>query len=40
MPEFDKDLRSIQQARTMILLSREAQKKWAKATQAEVDSYP
>ena len=37
MPEFDKDLLSIQQARTMILLSREAQKKWATATQAEVD---
>jgi acetaldehyde dehydrogenase (acetylating) len=37
MPEFDKDLLSIQQARTMILLSREAQKKWATATQVEVD---
>ena len=37
MPEFDKDLLSIQQARTMILKSREAQKSWATATQAEVD---
>ena len=37
MPEFDKDLRSIQQARLMVLSAREAQKKWGLATQAEVD---
>jgi len=37
MPEFDKDLRSIQQARQMVLSAREAQKKWGIATQAEVD---
>ncbi len=37
MPEFDKDLLSIQEARNLILKSREAQKLWAKATQAEVD---
>lgn len=37
MPEYDKDLRSIQQARQMVLSAREAQKKWGHATQAEVD---
>ncbi|MCK5794109.1 MAG: aldehyde dehydrogenase family protein [Anaerolineales bacterium] len=37
MPEFDKDLRSIQQARQMVLSAREAQKKWGIATQVEVD---
>ena len=37
MPEFDKDLRSIQQARQMVLSAREAQKVWGFATQAEVD---
>jgi acetaldehyde dehydrogenase (acetylating) len=37
MPEFDKDLRSIQQARQMVLRAREAQKTWGFATQAEVD---
>ena len=37
MPEFDKDLRSIQQARQMVLSAREAQKKWGFATQTEVD---
>jgi len=37
MPEFDKDLRSIQQARQMVLSAREAQKIWGHATQAEVD---
>ena len=37
MPEFDKDLRSIQQAREMVLSAREAQKTWGSATQAEVD---
>ncbi|MEE8356501.1 MAG: acetaldehyde dehydrogenase, partial [Anaerolineales bacterium] len=37
MPEFDKDLRSIQQARQMVLSAREAQKTWGFATQAEVD---
>ncbi|MGB2962467.1 MAG: aldehyde dehydrogenase family protein [Anaerolineales bacterium] len=37
MPEFDKDLRSIQQARQMVLSAREAQKTWGHATQAEVD---
>ena len=37
MPEFDKDLRSIQQAREMVLKAREAQKTWGYATQADVD---
>ena len=37
MPEFDKDLRSIQQARQMMVSAREAQKIWGYATQAEVD---
>ncbi|NOQ39340.1 MAG: aldehyde dehydrogenase family protein, partial [Anaerolineales bacterium] len=37
MPEFDKDLRSIQQARQMVLSAREAQKIWGFVTQAEVD---
>jgi len=37
MPEFDQDLRSIQQARRMVLQAREAQKIWGFATQAEVD---
>ena len=37
MPEFDKDLRSIQQARQMVGTAREAQKIWGTATQAEVD---
>ena len=37
MAEFDKDLRSIQQARQMVLQAREAQKVWGFATQAEVD---
>ncbi len=37
MPEFDKDLRSIQQARQMMISAREAQQVWCFATQAEVD---
>ena len=37
MSEFDKDLRSIQQARHMVLQARDAQKIWGFATQAEVD---
>jgi len=37
MPEFDKDLRSIQQARDMVLKAHEAQMIWGFATQAEVD---
>jgi acetaldehyde dehydrogenase (acetylating) len=37
MTEFDKDLRSIQQARTMMTAAREAQKVWANATQQQVD---
>ena len=37
MPEFDKDLKSIQQARTMVVAAREAQKQWANATQEQVD---
>ena len=37
MPEFDKDLRSIQQARQMMVSAREAQKIWGFATQVEVD---
>ena len=37
MPEFDKDLRSIQHARQMVISAREAQKSWGFATQAAVD---
>ena len=37
MPDFDKDLRSIQQARSMVLKAREAQKTWGFASQEEVD---
>ncbi len=37
MPEFDKDLRSIQQARQMVIQAHEAQKIWGFATQPEVD---
>ena len=37
MPEFDKDLRSIQQARQMVTTAREAQKEWGFATQEQVD---
>jgi acetaldehyde dehydrogenase (acetylating) len=37
MPEFDKDLRSIQQAREMVISAREAQKIWGLASQADVD---
>jgi acetaldehyde dehydrogenase (acetylating) len=37
MPEFDKDLRSIQQARQMVTSARKAQQEWGFATQAEVD---
>jgi acetaldehyde dehydrogenase (acetylating) len=37
MPEFDKDLRSIQQARQMVEAAREAQKVWGFASQVEVD---
>jgi acetaldehyde dehydrogenase (acetylating) len=37
MTEFDKDLRSIQQARSMVTAAREAQKVWGTATQQQVD---
>ncbi len=37
MPEFDKDLRSMQQARDMVVKARQAQQVWGFATQAEVD---
>ena len=37
MPDFDKDLRSIQQARSMVLKAREAQKIWGFASQEDVD---
>jgi acetaldehyde dehydrogenase (acetylating) len=37
MTELDKDLRSIQQARSMVTAAREAQKVWANATQQQVD---
>jgi acetaldehyde dehydrogenase (acetylating) len=37
MTEFDKDLRSIQQARQMVTAARDAQRIWAQATQQEVD---
>jgi len=37
MTGYDKDLRSIQQARTMVTAAREAQQAWAHATQQQVD---
>ena len=37
MPEFDPDLQSIQEARSLAAQAHEAQKVWARATQAEVD---
>ncbi len=37
MADLDKDLRSIQQARQMVLAARDAQKGWAWANQQEVD---
>ncbi|MDH5506661.1 MAG: aldehyde dehydrogenase family protein [Anaerolineae bacterium] len=37
MAEMDKDLLSIQQARSMVTAARDAQRIWAKATQEEVD---
>lgn len=37
MAEIDKDLRSIQQARSMVVAARDAQRIWAQATQEEVD---
>ncbi|HKJ26280.1 MAG TPA: aldehyde dehydrogenase family protein [Anaerolineales bacterium] len=37
MTEFDKDLRSIQQARSMVTAARQAQQTWANATQQQVD---
>ncbi|KAA3645840.1 MAG: aldehyde dehydrogenase family protein [Chloroflexi bacterium] len=37
MAEFDKDLRSIQQARQMVTAARDAQRIWAEATQEQVD---
>lgn len=37
MAELDKDLRSIQQARSMVVVARDAQRIWAEASQEEVD---
>ncbi|HKZ71008.1 MAG TPA: aldehyde dehydrogenase family protein, partial [Anaerolineales bacterium] len=37
MPDFDNDLQSIQEARTLALAARQAQLKWLHASQAEVD---
>ncbi len=37
MPQLDKDLLSIQEARTMVTRTRAAQQIWAKASQAQVD---
>ena len=37
MAEFDKDLRSIQQAREMVTAARDAQRQWSEATQEQVD---
>ena len=37
MAELDKDLLSIQEARTLATQARDAQRQFAKATQAEVD---
>ena len=37
MPDFDSDLQSIQEARTLAVAARQAQLQWMKAGQAEVD---
>ena len=37
MPEFDKDLRSIQEARTLVYQAFDAWKTWSHATQEQVD---
>ena len=37
MASFDSDLRSIQQARTLVVAARDAQRQWATANQGEVD---
>jgi len=37
MTQLDKDLLSIQEARTMVTRARAAQQVWAKASQAQVD---
>src|SRR3990170_1450011 len=37
MPEFDLDLQSIQEARTLAVAAREAQQQFLRASQAEVD---
>ena len=37
MPDFDSDLQSIQEARTLATAARQAQQQWIKAGQAEVD---
>lgn len=37
MPDFDNDLQSIQEARTLVNNARKAQLQWMKASQAEVD---
>ena len=37
MPEMDKDLRSIQEARDRMQAARDAQRVWAEATQEQVD---
>ncbi|MBT6150972.1 MAG: acetaldehyde dehydrogenase, partial [Chloroflexi bacterium] len=37
MTDYDKDLRSIQQARRMVTAARDAQREWAWANQAQVD---
>ena len=37
MPEFDQDLISIQEARTLALAAKAAQEQWARATQEQVD---
>ena len=37
MSDYDKDLKSIQQARDLVTAAREAQKLWANATQEQVD---
>jgi acetaldehyde dehydrogenase (acetylating) len=37
MPEYDHDLQSIQEARSLAVAARDAQRQWAHASQAEVD---
>ena len=37
MPEFDKDLQSVQEARNLMVAARDAQRIWGQASQEQVD---